>query len=128
MYLSASIVAATLIGCGGPAKDSKVMVVQRTGEYSQAARGEKADPFSLIVEIDVDGNLYLNKVRRGTIDDPSILVDGLNSIFMDRDMQGHTAREVIIDAGTSASRQVIGNLAEFIDKTDAEPIVIINGN
>lgn len=125
LCFSVGIVAATLICCSRPIKESKVTVIQRTGEYTQAARGKKTDPFLLVVEIDVDGNLYLNKVRRGTIDDPSILVDGLNSVFMDRGTHGHAGREVVIDTGTGISQHELENLVGFIDKTEAQPIVVI---
>ena len=58
---------------------------------------KNTNPLLLVVVIADDGKLSLNKIETGTIDDMSVLSEKLRSIFDDREKNGITEREVLVE-------------------------------
>jgi len=112
-------------GCQDSAKSFRVDFVERNAVF---ALDKKPNPLLLVVEIDENGKLSLNKIKTGTIDDVTELSKKLEAIFDDREKASISEREVMIDPQGKVKSEdlekLIGNLADV----KASPIRVIKNN
>jgi biopolymer transport protein ExbD len=85
-------------------------------------------PLMLVVEIDEDGKLCLNKIQTGTIDDVTLLSRKLKVIFDDREKTSINEREVVIDPQGEIKSEVVEKLIENLADVKASPIRVIKNN
>lgn len=90
--------------------------------------GEKSKPLRLVVEIDENGRLSLNKIETGTIGDLTVLNEKLQAVFDDREKAGIGEREVVIDPQGSVKNEDVEKLIENLAAAKAAPIRIIKNN
>ena len=85
-------------------------------------------PLLLVVEIDENGKLSLNRIETGTIADVSLLSEKLEVIFEDRERNLNIEKEVVIDPKGEIKKEDMEKLIESLVNVKASPIrVIKNG-
>lgn len=87
----------------------------------------KSNPLLLVVGLNEEGRLNLNKIETGTINDTSILAAKLKVVFDDRERSGIAAREVVIDPPGNVKSEDLEKLIETVAKARAAPIRVIRG-
>ena len=112
-------------GCQDSAKNYPVDFVDRSAVF---ALGKKPNPLMLVVEIDENGKLSLNKIETGTIDDITELSEKLKAIFDDRQKAGSDEREVVIDPQGKVKSRDLEKLIESLAERKAAPIRVIKNN
>jgi len=113
-----------LSGCQDAPKIIRVDSIDRN---TFAALYEKPNQI-LLVEIDENGRLKLNKIETGTISDVSILSEKIKVIFDDREKAGINEREIVIDPQGNVKSEDLGKLIESLAVLKAAPIRIIKNN
>src|SRR6188768_270600 len=112
-------------GCRDAAKNYPVTFVDRSAVF---ASGEKLNPLTLVVRIDADGKLTLNKIETGRIEDPTELTEKIKAVFADREKASVGEREVVIDPQGAVKREDLERLVRNLASVKAAPIrVIRNG-
>ena len=114
-----------LSGCRDAPKIIRVDLIDRNA--SQAFT-EKTKPLRLVVEIDENGRLNLNKIETGTTRDLTSLNGKLQSIFDDREKSGISEREVVIDPQGGVRNDDVEKLIESLAAAKAAPIRIIKND
>lgn len=89
---------------------------------------EKSNQLRLVVEIDENGRLSLNKIETGTIRDLTSLTEKLKIIFDDREKAGIGEREIVIDPQGSVKNADLEKLIEGLAGVKAAPVLIIKNN
>jgi len=119
-----SIIAICLaaFGCKDGVKNYPVDFVDRSAVF---ALDKKPDPLRLVVEIDENGKLSLNKIKTGTIDDVTELSKKLEAIFDDREKAGTNEREVVINPQGEVKNEDLEKLIESLAESKAAPIRLI---
>jgi len=112
-------------GCQDSAKNRLVDFVDRSAMLSL---DKKPNPLMLVVEIDEDGKLSLNKIETGTISDVSLLSDKLKVIFDDREKASIKEREVMIDSKSKVKSEDLEKLVETLASVKASPIRIVKND
>lgn len=112
----------SLPGCKSPSKNYPVEPVDRNALF---AFNQKPNPLMLIVSIDENRKLRLNKIETGTIADSSVLTEKLQAIFDDRERVGIDEREVIIDPQGNAGDEDLEKLIESLAVVKAAPIRLV---
>lgn len=115
----------SFVGCKGSAKDYRVDFVDRNAVF---ALDKKLNPLRLVVEINENGKLILNKIETGTIDDVTELSKKLKAIFDDREKAGIDIREVVIDPQGKVNSEELEILIESLMSVKAAPIRVIKNN
>jgi biopolymer transport protein ExbD len=92
------------------------------------APDQKPNPLMLVVEIDENGKLSLNKIRTGTIDDLTELSKKLEAVFDDREKTGLVEKEVVIDLQGEVKNEDLEKLIESLAGVKASPIRVIKNN
>ena len=82
----------------------------------------------LVVEIDEDGKLSLNKIETGTIADVSLLSEKLKAIFEDREKTSIEEREVVIDPQGKVKNEDVEKLIENLADVKASPIRVVRNS
>lgn len=114
-----------VIGCKDSAKIYPVEFVNRNSLF---ASDKKPNPLMLVVEIDEDGKLKLNRIETGTISDMSILSEKIETIFEDRKNAEITETEIVIDPQGEVKNEDLENLINRLGEVKAKPIRVIKNN
>lgn len=117
-----SAIGLLLPGCRNSEGDYRVDFVDRRAVF---ALDKKPNPLRLVVELDENGKLSLNKIGTGTIDDVTDLSERIKAIFDDRRKLGIDEREVVIDPQGKAQSEQLEKLAKSLAKVKASPILVI---
>ena len=125
--LFAAILAASLpfVGCKDSVKNHPVQFVDRNTAFSL---DNKSNPLRLVVEINENGELRLNKIETGTIEDTTFLSEKLKTIFADREKASISEREIVIDPRGEVEEEDLEMLIESLAGANAEPILIIKSD
>src|SRR5688500_14532685 len=108
-----------LHSCKTVARDSHVDFVDRVS-------ADKAEaPLALIVGIDGSGKLTLNQIGTGTISEPSVLVEKLTAILVDRKRSSIYQDEVLIELGGSVAYEDIDALIAVLKQLQPTRITIV---
>ena len=114
----------TVPGCRGAA-NYPVDFVDRSEVF---VFKQTPNPLLLVIEIDDDGRLSLNKIEIGMIDDRRVLAEKLAAIFDDRKKSGLVEREVIIAPQGKVKSEDLEKLIESLVEAQASPIRVIKSN
>jgi hypothetical protein len=112
----------SLSGCTDSARNSPVRFVERSTVFSE---NEELNPLRLVIEINENGKLTLNKIEAGTLSDTTFLSEKLKTIFTDRKKAAISAREVIILPEYKVENEELEKLIEDLRISDAAPILVI---
>jgi hypothetical protein len=112
----------SLSGCMDSARSYTVRFVERSAVFSE---DEELNPLRLVIEINENGRLTLNKIEAGTLGDTTFLSEKLKTIFTDRKKAAISAREVIILPEHRIENEELEKLIEDLRISDAEPILVI---
>jgi hypothetical protein len=112
----------TLSGCTDSTGSYTVRFVERSAVFS---KDEELNPLRLVIEINENGKLTLNKIEAGTLSDTTFLSEKLKTIFTDRKKAAISAREVIILSESKIENKELEKLIEDLRISDAAPILII---
>jgi hypothetical protein len=112
----------SLSGCMDSASSGTVRFVERNAVFSE---GEELKPLRLVIGINENGKLTLNKIEAGTLSDTSFLSAKLQAIFNDRKKAAISAREVIILPEYKIENEELKKLIEAVRISDAAPILVI---
>ena len=107
------------------AATNQIEFVDRNAGYST---GENQNPLTLVVAIDENGKLSLNKIETGTIDDAGQLSEKLRSVFDDREKSAIVEREVLIEMKGKIKKENLEKLIESLSAVKASPIRIIKNS
>ena len=98
---------------------------------SQVTFGEQAGvirerrPLDLVVEIDGQGRLSLNKIETGTVKDMSILKEKLHAVLADRDRWSIPERDVVIEVEGSIDHSDLDALIGSLKNTGISQITVL---
>jgi len=125
--LFAAILAASLpfVGCKDSVKNHPVQFVDRNTAFSL---DNKSNPLRLVIEINENGKLRLNKIETGTIEDTTFLSEKLKTIFADREKASISERQIVIDPRGEVEEEDLEMLIESLAGANAEPILIIKSD
>jgi hypothetical protein len=115
----------SFLNCKSSVKNYPVDFVDRN---TILAIDKDGKPLMLVVELDEDGRLSLNKIQTGTIDDVSVLSEKLKVIFRDREKTSIAKREVVIDPQGRVKDENVEKLIENLAEVKAAPIRLIKNN
>ncbi len=116
-----------LSGCRSSTNYYPVTFVERS-EALPEAEIQKTNPLLLVVEINGNGKLKLNKIETGTIADLSVLSEKIEAIFEDRRNNGVTEREIFVDLQGTIKGADLKKLIENLAARNAVPIRVIKNN
>jgi hypothetical protein len=119
------LICIALTGCKSSGRDHSAVFVDRDSAF--AIDGEP-DPLRLVVEIDAEGKLRLNKIETGTMSDISDLSERIKVIFDDREKGGMHEREILIDTKIRIESQDFENLVRTLADLKASPIRVIKND
>ena len=119
------VLSLSFINCKSSAE---VYSVDELDQKTSLALDKKAKPLMLVVEINEDGRLSLNKIETGTIDDVSVLSEKLEVIFDDREKTSIKEREVMIYPQGKIKNEDVETLIENLADAKASPIRVIKNN
>lgn len=114
-----------LSGCRDSPKIIRVDLIDRK---TFSMTGEKTKPLRLVVEIDENGRLRLNKIGTGTIRDVTGLRGKLQVVFDDREKAGIREREVVIDPQGNVKSADLEKLIENLAAANAAPLRVIKND
>ncbi len=112
-------------GCQDAAKNYSVEYVDRSTVFNFE---KKTNPLLLVVEIDAQGRLNLNKIQTGTISDSSVLSSKIEAIFEDRRNAGIVEREIFIKLQGTIKGTDLDKLIQSLMDVKAAPIRVIKNN
>ena len=112
----------SLSGCTDSTASYQVRFVERSAVFSD---DENLRPLQLVVEINENGKLTLNKIEAGTLSDTTFLSEKLQTIFTDRKKAAINVREVIILPQSRIENEKLEKLIEELRTSDAAPILVI---
>lgn len=112
----------SLSGCADSPRSNTVRFVERSAVFSG---DEELNPLRLVIEINENGKLTLNKIEAGTVSDTSFLAEKMKTIFTDRKKAGIGAREVIILPEYKIENEELEKLIENLRISGAAPILVI---
>ena len=87
-----------------------------------------ADPLLLLIEIDEEGKLTLNRIEVGTIDDLNPLAGKLRTIFEDRARAEIAIQDVVIEMNGNVDGEHFEKLIESLSDIEAAPIRVIKSS
>ncbi|HVF30276.1 MAG TPA: hypothetical protein VNA22_04865 [Pyrinomonadaceae bacterium] len=109
------------LACGTPSKD--VLVTHVDAGRAIAADGSEG-ALKLVVEINGDGRLLLNRIDIGTISNTSVLIEKLGTIFEDRRKASIAGREVMIQMNGTITEEHLEVLIDALIRAKASSIQI----
>jgi hypothetical protein len=118
------IICFVLSGCENSPKIVRVDLI----DQKPAALNKKPNPLLLVIGIDRNGRLSLNKIETGTTADLTVLTGKLKIIFDDREKAGVKGKEIIIDPQGSVKNDDLEKLIESLVDLKAAPIRVIKNN
>jgi hypothetical protein len=101
------------------------------GPPPQVIFGRQADSlprdrsFDLIVGLDGRGNLTLNHIETGTLDDISQLNEKVGAVFEDRQRFGITGREIVVEMNGPIARPDLERLLGSLRRVGVSQITIV---
>lgn len=119
------VLSLAFLDCQSSVKNYPVDFVDREVVFSP---DKKPKPLALVVEIEEDGKLSLNKIETGTIADVSQLSEKLKVIFDDREKTSIKQREVVIDPQGKIKNEDMEKLIENLADAKASPIRVIKNS
>jgi hypothetical protein len=125
--LPISIIAICLafFSCQDSPKIIRVDFIDRN-EFSMLDK--QSNSLLLVVEIDENERLSLNKIETGTMSDLKVLNGILKVVFEEREKAGINEREVIIDPRGNVKNEDLKKLIESLAEVKAAPIRVIKNN
>jgi len=112
------VLGSLLSACGKVPNNSSVTLVDE-GEVWHA------NPLMLVVEINTQGNLRLNRIETGGVDDTNILAERLKTVFKDRESSSISEREVLVEMDGAVDRDDLEKVIEALESVKASPIRVI---
>lgn len=112
-------------GCQSRVKTHPVDFVERN---TALAVDRSRKPFLLVVEIDENGKLRLNRIETGTIADISLLSEKLEAIFEDRERNSNNEKAVVIDPRGEVKKEDVERLIESLEGVKASPIRVVKND
>jgi biopolymer transport protein ExbD len=125
LFISIFVLSFSLLDCKSSLKDYPVDFVDRNAVF---AFGKKPNPLMLIVGVDENGKLSLNKIETGTIDDTALLSEKLKAIFEDREKTSIEEREVVVDPQGKVKNEDVEKLIENLADVKASPIRVVRNS
>ncbi len=125
LFISIFVLSFSLLDCKSSLKDYPVDFVDRNAVF---AFGKKPNPLMLIVGVDENGKLSLNKIETGTIDDTALLSEKLKAIFEDREKTSIKEREVVVDPQGKVKNEDVEKLIENLADVKASPIRVVRNS
>lgn len=125
LLVSIFVLSLSFLGCKSPVKNYPINFVDRNAVF---ASDKKTKPLMLVVEIDEDGKLRLNRIETGTIADVSVLAEKLEAIFEDREKTFIEEKEVVIDPRGKIKNADVEKLIESLAQAKASPIRLIKND
>jgi len=125
LLVSIFVLSLAFLDCKSSVKDYPVNFVDRNTVF---ALDKKEKLLMLVVEIDEDGKLSLNKIETGTIADVSVLSEKLKVIFDDREKTSIKEREVVIDPQGKIKNEDMEKLIENLADAKASPIRVFKNS
>lgn len=125
MLVSIFVFSFSFLDCKTSVKVYPVDFVDRNAVF---ASGKKLNPLMLVVEIDENGKLSLNKIETGTIEDTALLSEKLRVIFDDREKASINDREVVINRKGNIKDEDLKELVETLAELKTSPIQVIKNN
>lgn len=108
-------------GCGTPSKDVLVAHV----DAARAIAVEGSEPaLKLVVEINGEGRLLLNRIDIGNITDTSVLIEKLRMVFEDREKASIAGREVVIQMNGEIMQEDLEKLIDALTEAQASSILV----
>ena len=108
--------------CESTPENRNVFFVDRSVVFPD---GEPVEGQMLVVGINKDRMLSLNKFEIGRITEASLLAEKLNAVFDDRRRAGVNEREVIVEMNGAVGSQDLKKLVEMLESIEAGPIRIV---
>ena len=125
LLISIFVPSLAFLDCKSSVKNYPVDFIDRNSAF---APDKSQKPLMLVVEIDKDGKLSLNRIETGTIADVSLLSEKLEVIFADRERKSIMEKGVVIDPRGEIKKEDLERLIESLEGAKASPIrVIKNG-
>ncbi len=112
----------TFLGCQGSTKNYSVEYVERNALFSLDRQPNSP---LLVIEIDENGKLSLNKIQTGTISDLSELSEKIKVVLDDRERAGAVESEVVIYPQGKVNDEDLEKLIESLGDLKALPIRVI---
>ena len=122
LLVSAITIGFALSGCRDSPRIVRVDLIDRA---AVAAPGQKPDPRLLVVGIDENGRLSLNRIETGTVADFAELNEKLRVVFDDREKAGSGERGVVVDPQGNVKNEELEKLIENLANVKAMPIRVI---
>ncbi|MEZ5426856.1 MAG: hypothetical protein R2747_11355 [Pyrinomonadaceae bacterium] len=124
-FVLISVICHLLFGCRDSTKNYRVDLVNRNSVFPP---DRSPDPLLLVIRVEKEGRLSLNKIETGTTADPSLLSEKLEAIFLDRQRAGVSQTEVIIEIKTEIKKEQLDGLIQTLADANASPIWIIKND
>lgn len=102
-----------------------VMFVDQSRPEAGRLPHQHANPLLLMANIDSAGNLTLNRIAVGTVDDTAVLGQRLSTIFKDREKSSIAEREVLIEMEGTVKHEDLQRLIATLTDAGASPINVI---
>lgn len=102
-----------------------VMFVDQSGPEASGLSRRQPNPLLLKATLDGTGNLTLNRIAVGTIEDTTILGEKLMTIFKDREKSSIAEREVLIEMEGMVKHDDLQRLIAALTEAGASPINVI---
>ena len=109
-------------GCSGSGRDYPVVLVDRNVTFTS---DEELDPLRLVIEINEEGKLRLNKIETGTTADLAELTEKITVVFDDRLITGIERRDVVIDPKGNVQNAELEKLIRSLADANASSIRVI---
>ena len=126
--LSVSVILVCLSGCSGPAGQHDARYIDRDGLLVADSQKNDPDSLRLIIDVDQDGHVSLNKIQMGSIQDLGQLHDAMVAIFNDRKRQAIEARDVIVITNSHMDSIDLEDLIDMLSSVDAQVRVIFTSD
>jgi len=101
------------------------MFVDQSGSEASGLSRRQPNPLLLTATLDGTGNLTLNRIAVGTIEDTTILGEKLMTIFKDREKSSIAEREVLIEMEGMVKHDDLQRLIAALTEAGASPINVI---
>ena len=111
--------------CSKPTATPAVVFVDGSDAFPADVRDLSVNPLILVVEINSDGKLSLNRIETGTIDDTTILSEKLRVIFEDREKALVEERGVFVEMNGVVKHEDFEKLVEALRHAEAATIRVI---
>ena len=119
MIMTLGLASTLVSGCGSAGRQPDITFADR------AIAAPLDDPLSLVVSIDSDGRLTLNRIETGTIYAPATLNEKLKSIFEDRRRSSIDKNDLVVETVGPVSFDDVDRLVRSLETLGPSRITVI---